>query len=92
MRALQKAGESLTSSDLGKTLGLSPNQVRGHCEWLLENHYIERKMRKLSRAVAGATASKAVAFWSLRSHGTQYLANPAAMHAEAPKVTVPENP
>jgi predicted ArsR family transcriptional regulator len=91
MRALQEAGEPLTSADLGKKLGLSPNAVRGHCEWLLENHYIDRKMRKLSRSVAGAMASKAVAFWSLRSKGAEYVATKEATPAEAPKVTVPEN-
>jgi predicted ArsR family transcriptional regulator len=90
MRALQEASKPLTSSDLGKKLGVSLSQVRGRCEWLLENHYIHCdncKMRKQSRVVAGTTASKAIAFWALLSKGTEYIANGEAAQAEGSEVT-----
>ena len=80
MSALLKAQKPLSSPDLGRKVGLQTNVVRGYCDWLLNNGYVDRKMRKVIRVVAGNTAKKPVTFWSLLAKGEEYLSGKAAAH------------
>jgi predicted ArsR family transcriptional regulator len=92
LRALQAAGQALTSSELGKRLGISRDQVRKYCEWLLDRDYLERKVRMTPRAFAGATASKPVAHWVVLSKGIEYLNYKDALHAAASAAVTVETP
>ena len=84
LRALRTAGQALTSSELGKQLGISRNQVRKYCEWLLARDYLERKVRDDIEGIrGGATASKPVAHWRVLSKGIEYLNYKDALHAAA---------
>ena len=83
MSALLKAQKPMSSPDLGRKVGLQTNLVRGYCNWLLNNGYVDRKMRKVIRVVAGNTAKKPVTFWSLLAKGEEYLTKKVAAHDSA---------
>jgi hypothetical protein len=79
LSALLERGERpLSSPELAKKVGLQTNSVRGYCEWLLRNGYVDRHLRKVIRIVDGHPAKKPTTFWSLLAKGEQCLAKKAA--------------
>jgi hypothetical protein len=73
LKLLAAAEGPLRSSELEQRAGLFTGELRGACNWLWDNGYVARSIKKV-RVQAGRAASlKRLAFWSLSDKGREHL-------------------